>query len=223
MIRDMDDAIDQILTKIRDLGVDDETVIIFTSDNGGVNQTSQAPLRAFKGTLYEGGIRVPFFIHNTKLVVPGETELPVANVDIYPTALAYAGVKPPKDKLLDGISLKDIAAGKSKVKERPALYWHFPGYLDKPCPGGRDKDFRLRPATVLRKGDWKLHLFYEEWLLDGGWDKRATNNSVELYNIADDISEKHNLANEMPQKRDELLKEMLNWIEANEVPLPIEK
>ena len=223
MIRDMDDAIDQILTKIRDLGVDDETVIIFTSDNGGVNQTSQAPLRAFKGTLYEGGIRVPFFIHNTKLVVPGETELPVANVDIYPTALAYAGVKPPKDKLLYGISLKDIAAGKSKVKERPALYWHFPGYLDKPCPGGRDKDFRLRPATVLRKGDWKLHLFYEEWLLDGGWDKRATNNSVELYNIADDISEKHNLANEMPQKRDELLKEMLNWIEANEVPLPIEK
>ncbi len=223
MIRHMDDAIGQILGQLKTLGVNDNTVIIFTSDNGGVPQTSQRPLRSFKGTLYEGGIRVPFFIHNPKMVASGESELPVANVDIFPTVIDYAGGKLPKDKILDGISLRPIASGEKKVNERPTLYWHFPGYLDKPCNGTRDNSFRLRPATAMRKGDWKLTLYYEEWLLDGGWDKRDSNHCVELYNLASDISEEHDLSNELPDKRDEMLREMLKWIEVNNVQLPIVK
>ena len=223
MIRHMDDAIGQIATKIRELGIDEETIIIFTSDNGGVNQTSQYPLRAFKGTLYEGGIRVPFFVHYPGNGTCGECEMPVANVDIFPTVLDFAGVSAPKDKVLDGISLKGLVEGKKQSKERPTLYWHFPGYLDKPCPGSRDEHFRLRPATTMRKGDWKLTLYHEEWILDGGWERRDENQSIELYNLADDISEKHNLARKHPEKRDELLNEMLLWIKNNNVQLPVRK
>ena len=223
MIKHMDDAIGSLLKKVRDLGVSDNTIIIFTSDNGGVPSTSQAPLRGFKGCLYEGGIREPFYVHNPKFIPAGETDQIAAHVDIYPTILDFAGGSVPKDYILDGISLKPLLLGQKKHLDRAPLYWHFPGYLDKPCPGGRDQIFRQRPSTVMRKGDWKLTLYYEEWLLDGGWDKRDTNGAVELYNIADDISETHDLAAEMPAKRDELLKEMLKWIEDNNVQLPTVK
>ncbi|MBQ7195469.1 MAG: sulfatase [Bacteroidales bacterium] len=223
MIKHMDDAIGSLLKKVRDLGVSDNTIIIFTSDNGGVPSTSQAPLRGFKGCLYEGGIREPFYVHNPKFIPAGQTDQIAAHVDIYPTILDFAGGSVPKDYILDGVSLKPLLLGQKKSIDRAPLYWHFPGYLDKPCPGGRDQIFRQRPSTVMRKGDWKLTLYYEEWLLDGGWDKRDTNGAVELYNIADDISETHDLASEMPAKRDELLKEMLKWIEDNNVQLPTVK
>ncbi|MCF0175840.1 MAG: sulfatase, partial [Bacteroidales bacterium] len=207
MIKHMDDAIGIVLKKVRDLGLSDNTIIIFTSDNGGVPSTSQAPLRGFKGSLYEGGIREPFYIHNPKFIKVGECDMPVAHVDIYPTVLDFAGGRPRKDYILDGVSLKPILTGKCESFKRPPIFWHFPGYLDKPCPGARDQVFRQRPSTVMRKGDWKITIFYEEWMLDGGWDKRDSNNSIELYNLRDDISESHNLASEMPEKRDELLKE----------------
>ena len=223
MIKHMDDAIGDVLKKVRDLGISDDTIIIFTSDNGGVPSTSQAPLRGFKGCLYEGGIREPFYIHNPKFIKAGTTDQVAAHVDIYPTILDYAGGKVPEGYVLDGVSLRPILSGSKKAIKRPPLFWHFPGYLDKPCPGGRDQIFRQRPSTVMRDGDWKITLYYEEWLLDGGWDKRAVNNSVELYNIKNDISETHNLANEMPAKRDQLLKKMLKWIDENDVQLPTVK
>ncbi len=223
MIKHLDDAIGDLLAKVRELGISDNTIIIFTSDNGGVPQTSQYPYRAFKGSLYEGGIRVPFFIHNPEFIRPGDCDMPIANVDIYPTLLDFAGYKAPEDKILDGISLKDISIGKKTDMNRPPIFWHFPGYLDKPCPGTRDDIFRQRPSTVMRKGDWKITLYYEEWMLDGGWDKRDTNHSVELYNLKEDVSEIHDLAAEMPAMRDRLLKEMLKWIEDNDVQLPTKK
>ncbi len=95
--------------------------------------------------------------------------------------------------------------------QRESIFWHFPGYLDSANPGARDKEFRTRPVTVIRKGDWKLHLFHEEWSLDGGRESIDTNNSVELYNIASDISEKHNVAGSNKTKRDELLDDLLAW------------
>lgn len=220
MIKHMDDAIGDLLKKVRDLGISDDTIIIFTSDNGGVPSTSQAPLRGFKGCLYEGGIREPFFIHNPKFIEPGQTDQIACHVDIYPTILDFAGGSVPRDYVLDGISLKPVILGQKESMEHPVIYWHFPGYLDKPCPGGRDQIFRQRPSTVMRKGDWKLTLYYEEWMLDGGWDARDTNGCVELYNIKEDLSETHDLSLEMPQKRDELLREMLAWIKDNDVPLP---
>ena len=220
MIKHVDDAVGILNNKLKELGVDKNTIIIFTSDNGGVPQTPQTPLRGFKGCLYEGGIRVPLFIHNAELIEPGESDYPVANVDFFPTCLDFAGAKAPKGKILDGVSLKPLLTGEGKQSERTPLYWHFPGYLDKPCPGSHDPYFRQRPSTVLRKGDWKLTLYYEEWMLDGGWDKRDTNHAVELYNLKEDVSEAHDLSNINKDKRDELLKELLHWVKVNKVPLP---
>lgn len=220
MIRHLDDAIGLLTQKIRDLGISDNTLIVFTSDNGGVPKTSQAPLRGFKGCLYEGGIRVPFFVHGPGFVQTGDCDLPIGLLDLFPTFVDYAQGKLPKDKVLDGISLKPILSAHKVPAERPTLYWHFPGYLDKPCPGGRDRVFRLRPVTMMRKGPWKLFLFYEEWMLKGGWDQRQSNGCVELYHLLNDPSEQHDVAATEPQVRDALLKEMLQWIEDNQVQLP---
>lgn len=220
MIRHLDDAIGRLMSRIDELGISDNTIVIFTSDNGGVPKTSQFPLRGFKGCLYEGGIRVPCFFYCPARIPAGTSDLPVANVDFFPTVVDMAGGVIPEDKILDGISLKGMLYGDETIAERPVLYWHFPGYLDKPCPGGRDTLFRQRPSTVMRKGDWKLTLYYEEWMLDGGWDARETNHCVELYNLKDDMSEKHDLSSECPDVRDSLLREMLQWLEANDVDLP---
>ena len=103
---------------------------------------------------------------------------------------------------------------------REAIFWHFPGYLDTPVIRGRDPVFRTRPVSVIRKGDWKLHLYHEEWLLDGGRDKLATNNAVELYNLATDIGERNNQAISNTAKRDELLGDLLKWMETTKAPLP---
>jgi arylsulfatase A-like enzyme len=99
------------------------------------------------------------------------------------------------------------------------VFWHFPGYLDRPVIRGRDKDFRTRPVSVIRKGDWKLHLYHEEWLLDGGREKLATNNATELYNLTEDIGERHNLTNENTAKRDELLDDLLAWFQKTDAKL----
>src|SRR5262249_22706760 len=93
------------------------------------------------------------------------------------------GAAAPKDKTLDGESLLPLFKGAGKLK-RQAIFWHFPGYLDDPVIRGRDPVFRSRPVSVIRKGDWKLHLYHEEWQLGGGREKIATNNAVELYNIS---------------------------------------
>jgi len=211
MIKHLDDAVRIVTDKVRELGIDRNTVIIFTSDNGGIPLTSQAPLRGFKGCFYEGGIRVPTFIIYPG-GVKGSTDLPIINVDYYPTCVEIAGGKVPPNQPLDGESLLGVVTGKSKELKRDAIFWHFPGYLDRPCPGGRDTVFRQRPTTMIRKGDWKLMLYHEEWILDGGRAKIDTNHSVELFNLREDPSEKYNLANTNKPKRDELLDDLLRWM-----------
>ena len=99
----------------------------------------------------------------------------------------------------------------------------MPGYLDRPKKGARDEHFRTRPVSAMRKGKWKLHLYHEEWLLDGGKDKIATNNAVELYNLEKDIGEKTNLAQQKPEVRDELINELLAWFEAVNAPMPTKR
>jgi arylsulfatase A-like enzyme len=220
---DLDDGVGVILAKLKELGLDKNTLFIFTSDNGGTQQSSQEPLRGSKGGYYDGGIREPFIAYWPGVIKAGATNTtPIHNVDFYPTFLTAAGAKVPGGKTLDGESLLPLFKGDGKL-QRQAIFWHFPGYLDDPVIRGRDTVFRTRPVSVIRKGDWKLHLYHEEWQLDGGRAKLDENNAVELYNIAADIGERNNLANTNKAKRDELLNELLQWFKATNAPLPTEK
>jgi arylsulfatase A-like enzyme len=146
---------------------------------------------------------------------PGSrSDVPVISEDFYPTFLAAAGAPVPAGKVLDGESLLPLLKGEGSL-QRQAIFWHFPGYLNEPVNRGRELDvrtgFRSRPVTVIHKGDWKLHLYHEEWQLDGGRAKLATNHAVELYNLKDDIGERNDLANKNPAKRDALLDDLLAW------------
>jgi len=129
----------------------------------------------------------------------------------------------PAGKVLDGENLIPLFKGEGPL-QRQAIFWHFPGYLNSPVIRGRELDvrtgFRSRPVSVIHKGDWKLHLFIEEWQLDGGRAKLAQNNAVELYNLKEDIGERNNLANANTAKRDELLDDLLAWQKSVLAPLP---
>lgn len=221
-LAELDEGVGQLMKKLADLGLEEKTLVVFTSDNGGTHEL-QEPLRGKKGCYYEGGIREPMIVRWPGVVKAGTTcSVPVINVDFYATFAALAGAKLPSDRLLDGANLLPLFEGKSSL-DREAIYWHFPGYLDGPVPRGRDPVFRTRPVSVIRKGDWKLHLYHEEWLLDGGREKLASNRAVELYNIADDQGETNDQGASNPSKRDELLGDLLAWIERVPAPLPTER
>lgn len=219
---DLDDGVGRLLAKIKELGLEENTLVVFTSDNGGTQQSSQEPLRGNKGSYFEGGVREPFIVRWPGVVKPGsKCDVPVINVDLFPTFLAAAGAK--VDKQLDGESLLPLLKQEGPLK-RESIFWHFPGYLDRPVIRGRELDvstgFRTRPVSVIRKGDWKLHLYLEEWQLDGGRDKLATNNAAELYHMSEDIGERTNLATTNPEKRDELLNDLLAWHQSVGALLP---
>lgn len=215
---DLDAGVGRLLAKLKELGLDRKTLVVFTSDNGGV--FSQEPLRGNKGGYYEGGIREPFIVRWPGVVKPGtRNDLPIINQDIYPTFLAAAGGSPPRGKILDGENLLPLFQ-QTGTLQRSAIFWHFPGYLDRPVTRGRDPVFRTRPVSVINKGGWKLHLYHEEWLLDGGRAKLATNRAVELYDLDNDLGERKDLATSNPGKRDELLGDLLTWIKATQAKFP---
>lgn len=218
-IYDMDESIGLVLQKIKELGLEKKTLVIFTSDNGGTR--SQEPLRGNKGSYYEGGIREPMIAFWPGVIKAGSTcSVPVMQADYFPTFIDLAGVK--TKKTLDGESLVPLLKQAGDL-ERKSIFWHMPGYLDKPVQRGRDKIFRTRPVTVMRKGRWKLHMYLEEWVLDGGKGAIATNNSVELYDLESDLGEHKNVANENPELRDALVKELVTWHGVVEAPIPNEK
>lgn len=209
-IYDFDEGVGQLLAHLKKLGLDKNTLVIFTSDNGGVNMTPQEPLRGNKGAFYEGGIREPFVARWSGKIKPGTVNpTPIINLDFYPTFAALA--KAPVPARLDGENIFPLFEGQQETK-RDKIFWHFPGYLHNPVIRGRDSVFRERPVTVMRKGDYKIMLYHEEWQLDGGWEKRAANHSIELYNLKSDEGEWNNIAEKDPQKRDELLKDLLQWM-----------
>ena len=217
---DLDASVGILLDKLKELGLEDNTLLVFTSDNGGTSQSSQEPLRGNKGSYYEGGIREPFIVRWPGVTVPGShSDVPAINVDLYPTFLAAAGATPPEGKVLDGENLIPLFKGATTLA-RQSIFWHFPGYLDSPVTRGRELDvqtgFRSRPVSVIHKGEWKLHLYHEEWQLDGGREKLKENHAVELYRLADDIGERKDLANTETAKRDELLDELLAWTHSSE-------
>ncbi|MBL9189446.1 MAG: sulfatase [Opitutaceae bacterium] len=224
---DLDASVGLLMARLTALGLEKNTLVIFTSDNGGTQQSSQEPLRGSKGGYYEGGIREPFIASWPEVIPAGKrNNLPVINVDLFPTFLDAAGVPVPAGKVLDGESLLPLFRGATSLT-RKSIFWHFPGYLNDPVIRGRDLDvrtgFRSRPVSVIRQGEWKLHLFHEEWQLDGGRAKLPQNRAVELYNLYHDPGEHNDRAAAEPARRDALLNDLLAWIKATGAPLPTER
>ncbi len=193
MIESMDDAVGIVLAKLEELGLDDNTIVCFTSDNGGVSSgdaysTSNLPLRGGKGRQWEGGIRVPFYLHAPGVTESGSTsDTRVSGIDWYPTLLELAGVAMPAGQEVDGVSLVPLLRGES-IAARP-LYWHYPHYGNQ---GGE-------PSSIVIDGDWKL-IYYHE---DG---------RNELYNLADDPSEQTDVAQGNEELRDKLRAQLDRWL-----------
>ncbi|NOZ21913.1 MAG: sulfatase [Planctomycetes bacterium] len=191
MIQSMDESVGKVLAKVDELGIADRTVVFFMSDNGGLalhNITSNAPLRAGKGSAYEGGVREPMIVRWPGVVKPGSVcSVPVTSIDFYPTILEMAGVQGDPKQGLEGVSLVPLLKQTGGI-DREAIYWHYPHYH----PGGANC------FGAVRKGDWKLIEFYE----DG---------KLELYNLKDDIGETIDLAQKMPEKARELHGLLKSW------------
>ena len=190
MIESLDESVGRIMDKLDELKLADSTLVIFTSDNGGLtlnDVTSNAPLRAGKGSAYEGGVRVPLIVCYPPLVKAGSTcDAPAISIDLLPTIAELVGLT--GLPAIDGVSLLPVLKDSSARLERHTLYWHYPHYH----PGG------ATPYGAIRDGDWRLVEFYE----DG---------KVELYHLAEDVGEAKDLAAQVPDKRDELLARLRQW------------
>ena len=190
LIESVDDSVGRLMAKLEELKLADNTIVIFTSDNGGVNgTTSNAPLRLGKGWAYEGGVRVPLIVKWPGVTKPGsECHSPVIGPDFYPTLLALAGVTPPPG-VVDGESIEPLLRQSGAMK-REDIFWHFPHYRW----GG------TMPYGAIREGDLKLIEYYEDM-------------HVELYNLKDDIGETRDLAATMPDKVNAMRQKLHNWRE----------
>ncbi|HPD46808.1 MAG TPA: sulfatase [Anaerohalosphaeraceae bacterium] len=193
MIQSVDDSVGRIMAALELWGLADNTAIFFTSDNGGLSTsegspTANVPLRAGKGWLYEGGIRVPLIVKWPNVAEAGSTsEAVVTSTDFYPTLLQMAGLPLKPSQHADGTSFVDALRGRTDFARGP-VYWHYPHYGNQ---GGT-------PGGAVRAGVWKLVEFYEDM-------------RVELYNLAEDISEKNNLAARLPEKANELRQMLHAW------------
>ena len=193
LVEAMDDAVGVVLKEVDKLGLDENTVIVFTSDNGGVASgdsfsTSNLPLRGGKGYQFEGGIREPYFIKVPGITKAGEhSNAPVTGTDFYPTFLELAGLplKPGQHK--DGQSLVPVLKG-GTLPERP-LIWHYPHYGNQ---GGE-------PSSIIRLGDWKLIHYYED-------------DREELYNLRNDPQETTDLASEYPIRVKEMSDKLFSML-----------
>lgn len=212
MVQSVDDGVAKIFETLNELEIAEDTITIFYSDNGGyAGGTDMAPLRGHKGTYYEGGIRVPFFVHWPGVVEAGKTSEPMIGVDLYPTLCEMLGIEPPTAQPQDGVNLVPFLKGEQETLGDRALFWHFPAYLQAGSGSlePRDPLFRSRPCSIIRKGDWKLHQYFE----DGG---------VELYNLVDDIGEANDLSKKREDKTRELLGDLEQWREDIHAIVPSE-
>jgi len=203
MVESVDQSVARIRAELEMLGLAEETIIVFTSDNGGLTTlrnkrapTAVRPLRAGKGWLYEGGIRVPLMIS-----WPGKIEARTSadlttSIDLYPTLLDLLGLDQMPEQDLDGKSLSPQLTGRDKASNR-RLYWHFPHYHGSGS----------LPSAAIRMGDYKLIQFYEQ-------------DSVELYDLSNDLSETKNLVDSLPGKAKTLLRELQAWQAETGAQLP---
>lgn len=201
LLETMDDAIGVVLDKLKELNLDKNTIIVFTSDNGGVASgdayaTTNLPLRGGKGYQWEGGIREPYLIKAPFLKdAPKTIDYPVSGIDFYPTLLDFAGITSQPTQKIDGISLAPLLKGES-VTERP-LFWHYPHYGNQ---GGA-------PVSIIRKEHWKLIHFWED-----GVD--------ELYNLSEDPSETNNVIEKNSVIAQTLRKELDTYLSQSNAAIP---
>jgi arylsulfatase A-like enzyme len=197
MVETMDDNVGRLLARLDELGIADNTLVVFTSDNGGHHITSNAPLRGCKGWLYEGGVREPWIVRWPGVTKPGsECKIPVMNTDIMPTVLEIAGLPARPDLHRDGRSFATLLKGGAEPVHE-ALFWHFPHY------GNHGSG----PCSSVLRGDWKLI----EWLED---------DSVELFNLAEDLGEKHDFAAEHPDCVKAMRERLHAWREEVRANMP---
>jgi arylsulfatase A-like enzyme len=204
MLAAVDQSLAQLRRKLAELGLAGNTIIIFTSDNGGlstlknIGPTCNLPWRAGKGWLYEGGIRAPLLIHAPGVTKPGTASgAPLISCDFYPTLLELAGLPPRPQQHLDGVSVANLLRGGSAPAARP-LFWHYPHYHGS----------TWTPGAAIRDGDWKLIEFYDY-------------GKAELYNLNDDPGEKHDLAKSNPARRQALRDRLHAWQQSVNAQLPM--
>lgn len=197
MVEAVDTSVGRILETLDELNLGERTLVIFSSDNGGTRVSINRPLKGVKGSLYEGGIRVPTCMRWTGVIKPrSKSATPITSVDFLPTFAELAGVALPTSQPVDGDSIVPLLQGGSAFRDR-AIFWHYPLYLTG----------RATPASAIRKGNWKLIESFE----DG---------HTELYNLANDISESRNLAETVPWKARELHQELIAWRRATNAVEP---
>jgi arylsulfatase A-like enzyme len=193
MVESMDNAVGRVLAKLKELGIAENTLVVFTSDNGGLSTsegspTSNRPLRAGKGWAYEGGIRVPTIVRWPGVISAGGTSAkPVISMDFYTTIRAAAGVPVKDDEVVDGVDLAPLLRGES-IADR-ALYWDYPHYSNQ----------GTHPVKAMREGPWKLVKYYQP------------TEAVELYNLDSDMSEQHNLAESEPDRVQHMTLALESW------------
>jgi arylsulfatase A-like enzyme len=198
MIKSLDENVGRVLDHLQSRGLANNTIVVFTSDNGGyigVDRkggftapcTNNFPLRSGKGSLYEGGIRVPLVVRWPGTRTPGERTQPVVTCDLSFTLLAAAGLSPSVDQPSDGVDLAPLLRNEKSKLARETLYWHYPHYYE-----------TTTPVSAIRSGDWKLLEYFE--------DGRR-----ELFNLRDDPQESRDLAASQPSKLAELMKELASW------------
>ena len=210
MVENLDLQIGRLIDLLQESGKIENTFILFISDNGGLYKvTKQWPLRAGKGSYYEGGIRVPLFAYWKGKISPGTTsDIPVTNIDFFPTILSSAGIEKPANKLFDGNDIMPVLTGKGNMGKRN-LFWHFPVYLEGGNRETQDSVFRTRPGSAMRSGDWKLIQYFE-------------NNDLELYNLKKDVGEKVNLSEQKRAKTKKLLNTLEAWRYKTQAPVPVD-
>lgn len=192
MVESIDNSVGRVMQALNVNGLSDNTVVIFTSDNGGFYKaTDNSPLRANKGAYYEGGIRVPLIIHWPGVAKAGSiSSEPVISNDLYPTCLSAANLGQLPHQHVDALDLTPLLKGDSSLP-REALFWHFPHYNSHPSSV---------PSSAIRKAQWKLIESFDPA-------------RVELYDLASDLSETNDLAAAMPELKKSLLAELNEWRE----------
>ena len=203
MVAAVDESVGQLMSTLKECDLDENTTVIFFSDNGGLctlrgaGPTSNLPLRSGKGWLYEGGVREPTIIRAPGTTKPGSiSSVPVVSMDFFPTMLELAGLDAMPKSHRDGVSLVPLLTQKGSLKDR-ALFWHYPHYHGS----------TWTPGASVRDGDWKLIEFYHY-------------GNAELYNLAEDPGEMKDLSKARPDKRDELLAKLHSWQKAMNAKMP---